>query len=135
MIGFLLALALGAKLPHASGGMSAERLARIDGVVAEAIARRELPGAVVLVERRGKTVFRKAYGNRAVEPFAEPMTLDTVFDVASLTKPVATATSIMVLVEEGRLLLSDPVAKLIPEFGAGGGDRAKVTVEHLLTHR
>ena len=80
-------------------------------------------------------VFRKAYGNRAVEPFAEPMTVDTVFDVASLTKPVATATSVMILIEEGKLLLSDPVVRFIPEFAAGGGDRAKVTIEHLFTHR
>jgi CubicO group peptidase (beta-lactamase class C family) len=63
------------------------------------------------------------------------MTVDTVFDVASLTKPVATATSVMILIEEGKLLLSDPVVRFIPEFAAGGGDRAKVTIEHLLTHR
>jgi uncharacterized protein YbbC (DUF1343 family) len=133
MIPLLLALALGAKTPH--GGLAAERLARIDGVVAESIARHELPGAVVLVGHRGKVLFRKAYGNRAVEPFVEPMTVDTVFDVASLTKTVATATSVMILVEDGKLLLSDPVVRFIPEFAAGGGDRAKVTIEHLLTHR
>src|SRR6266508_4085919 len=133
MIPLLLALALSAKMPH--GGVAAERLARIDGVVSESIARHELPGAVVLAGHRGKVVFRKAYGNRAVEPFAEPMTVDTVFDVASLTKTVATATSIMILIEEGKLLLSDPVVKHIPEFAPEGGDRAKVTIEHLLTHR
>ena len=133
MIPFLLALALGAKAPH--GGVAAERLARIDGVVGESIAARELPGAVVLVEHRGKVVFRKAYGNRAVAPFAETMTVDTIFDVASLTKTVATATSVMILVEEGKLALSDPVARHIPEFAAGGGERNKVTIEHLLTHR
>src|SRR6266511_4081792 len=133
MIPLLLALALGARVPN--GGVAAERLARIDGVVSESIARHELPGAVVLAGHHGKVVFRKAYGNRAVEPFAEPMTVDTVFDVASLTKTVATVTSVMVLVEEGRLLLSDPVVRHIPEFAAGGGDRGKVTIEHLLTHR
>jgi uncharacterized protein YbbC (DUF1343 family)/CubicO group peptidase (beta-lactamase class C family) len=133
MIPLLLALALGAKTPH--GGLAAERLARIDGVVAESIARHELPGAVVLVGHRGKILFRKAYGNRAVEPFVEPMTVDTVFDVASLTKTVATATSVMILIEDGKLLLSDPVVRFIPEFAAGGCDRAKVTIEHLLTHR
>ncbi len=132
VIPFLLALALGVKAPR---GVAAERLARIDGVIAEAITARELPGAVVLVGHRGKVVFRKAYGNRAVEPFAEPMTLDTVFDVASLTKTVATATSVMILVEEGKLALSDPVVRHIPDFVAGGGDRGKVTIEHLLTHR
>ncbi len=133
MIPLLLALALDAKVPH--GGVAAERLARIDGVVSESIARHELPGAVVLAGHRGKVIFRKAYGNRAVEPFAEPMTVDTVFDVASLTKTVATGTSVMILVEEGKLLLSDPVVKHIPEFAPERGDRAKVTIEHLLTHR
>jgi uncharacterized protein YbbC (DUF1343 family)/CubicO group peptidase (beta-lactamase class C family) len=133
ILSVLLSLALAARAPHA--GPAADRLARIDGVVAEALARRELPGAVVLVGHRRKVVFRKAYGNRAVEPFAEPMTLDTVFDVASLTKPVATATSVMILVEEGKLALSDPVVRYIPEFAAGGGDRPRVTIEHLLTHR
>jgi uncharacterized protein YbbC (DUF1343 family) len=63
------------------------------------------------------------------------MTVDTVFDLASLTKPVATATSVMILVERGRLALLDPVARHLPEFAAGGGDREKVTVEQLLTHR
>ena len=133
MIPLLLALALGARAPH--GGLAAERLLRIDTVVTESLAKHELPGAVVLVGHRGKTVFQKAWGNRAVEPFAEPMTVDTVFDAASLTKPVATATSVMILIEEGKLLLSDPVVRFIPEFAAGGGDRAKVTIEQLLTHR
>jgi uncharacterized protein YbbC (DUF1343 family) len=133
MIPLLLALAMGAKTPHV--GLAVERLARIDGVVTESIANHELPGAVVLIGHRGKVAFRKAYGNRAVEPFAEPMTVDTLFDLASLTKPVATATSVMILIEEGKLLLSDPVVRYIPEFAAGGGDRAKVTIEHLLTHR
>ncbi len=133
MISLLLALALGAKAAH--GGLAAERLARIDGVVTEAIAKHELPGAVVLAGRRGKLELRKAYGDRAVEPFVEPMTVDTVFDIASLTKTVATATSVMILIEEGKLLLSDPVVRFIPEFAAGGRDRAKVTIEHLLTHR
>src|SRR6266540_5998723 len=75
------------------------------------------------------------HGGVAAERLAEPMTVDTVFDVASLTKTVATATSIIILIEEGKLLLSDPVVKHIPEFAPEGGDRAKVTIEHLLTHR
>ena len=133
LIPLLLAFALGAKTPH--GGLAAEKLARIDAAVSEAIAARELPGAVVLVEHRGRVVLRRAYGDRAVEPVVEPMTVDTVFDVASLTKTVATATSVMILVEEGKLLLSDPVVRHVPEFAAGGGDREKVTIEQLLTHR
>ena len=116
-------------------GASAARLSRIDAVVEEAIAHGDLPGAVVLVGRGDRIVFRKAYGNRAVVPSREPMTVDTVFDVASLTKPIATATSVMILVERGRLALADPVARYIPDFAAGGGDREKVTVAELLTHR
>jgi len=132
------AAASGASLPAvppAAAGMSAERLARIDAAVKESIARKECPGAVVLVGRRGKVVFRKAWGNRAVVPTVEPMTVDTVFDMASLTKPVATATSVMILIEEGRIRLADRVAKLLPEFASGGGARDQVTVEQLLTHR
>ena len=127
-----------APLPAASpaaAGMSAERLARIDAVMEESIARKECPGAVVLVGRRGKVVFRKAYGNRAIVPAVEAMTADTVFDMASLTKPLATATSVMILIEEGKLRLADRVAKLLPAFASGGGARDQVTVEELLTHR
>ena len=115
--------------------MSAERLARIDAVVAESIAKKECPGAVLVVGRHGKVVFRKAYGHRAVVPSVEPMTLDTVFDLASLTKVVATTTSVMTLVEDGKVRLQDRVAKHIPEFASGGGARDQVTVEELLTHR
>ncbi|HEV3470947.1 MAG TPA: exo-beta-N-acetylmuramidase NamZ domain-containing protein [Pyrinomonadaceae bacterium] len=114
-------------------GMSAGRLALIDEVVGEAVGRAELPGAVVLVARRGGVVWRKAYGSRALVPAREEMTADTVFDVASLTKVVATATSAMILVERGKLRLADPVSRYIPELKGGG--RELVTVEHLLTHR
>jgi uncharacterized protein YbbC (DUF1343 family)/CubicO group peptidase (beta-lactamase class C family) len=120
---------------QSNAGFSAARLARIDAAVGEAIARGDLPGAVVLVGRGDRVVFRRAYGDRAVVPSREPMTVETVFDVASLTKPVATATSVMILVERGRLSLLDPVARHLPEFASGGGDREKVTVEQLLTHR
>ncbi|MGE5277651.1 MAG: serine hydrolase [Acidobacteriota bacterium] len=133
MIACLLAAAALAR--PAEAGLSAARLARIDAVVAEAIGRGELPGAVVLVGRNGRVAFRKAYGDRALLPDREPMTVDTVFDVASLTKCVATAPAVMILVEEGRLRLGDPVARYIPEFAPEGGDRARVTVEQLLTHR
>ena len=132
MIALLLAIALAAA-PGA--GFSPARLARIDAAVEDALSARELPGAVVLVGRGDRVVFRKAYGNRAVLPARETMTVDTVFDVASLTKPVATATSVMILVERGKLALLDPVVRYLPEFAPGGGDRAKVTVEQLLTHR
>jgi uncharacterized protein YbbC (DUF1343 family)/CubicO group peptidase (beta-lactamase class C family) len=113
-------------------GMSAERLARMDQVIQASIAKKELPGAVVLVARHGRVAWRKAYGSRAVEPQREAMTLDTIFDLASLTKVVATATSIMIMVEQGKVRLSDPVVEFIPEMKGGGRDA--ITLEQLLTH-
>ena len=125
-----------AQLPAAAPGavgMSAAQLARMDDAIAAEIAKKQLPGAVVLVGRQGKVVWRPAYGNRALEPQAEPMTLDTIFDLASLTKTVATATSVMILVERGQVRLGDPVARYIPEFAEMG--KRSITVEQLLTHR
>jgi uncharacterized protein YbbC (DUF1343 family)/CubicO group peptidase (beta-lactamase class C family) len=116
-----------------SVGMSSDRLAQIDTAMLRAIEARQTPGAVVLVARKGRTVYRKAFGDRAVQPAREPMTLDTIFDLASLTKILATATSMMILVERGQLSLADPVALYIPEFGRFGKER--VTIEQLLTHR
>ena len=113
--------------------MSSERLAKIDDAVLESIARKETPGAVVLVARKGRIVYRKAFGDRAIEPKREAMTVDTIFDLASLTKIVATSTSIMILVERGKVSLADPVALYIPEFAKNGKER--ITVEQLMTHR
>lgn len=113
--------------------VSLEHLARMDAVIAASIAKRELPGAVVLVSRKGKVVWNKAYGARAVEPASERMTTNTIFDLASLTKVIATATSIMILVERGKVRLSDPLSTFIPEIKGGG--RERITIEHLLTHR
>lgn len=116
----------------AGPGTTPSRLALIDTVVADAIAEKKTPGAVVLVGRNDTVVFRKAYGNRSLVPTREPMTLDTVFDLASLTKVVATITAAMALVEDGKIRLTDPVAMFIPEFAKYGKDR--VTVRHLMTH-
>jgi len=124
-----------AQLPNAlpaSQGFAAERLARMDAVIAESIAKKELPGAVVLVGRHGKIVWRKAYGARTVEPEREAMTADTIFDLASLTKVVATTTSIMILIEQGKVRLNDPVVQFIPEMKGEGRDA--ITIEQLLTH-
>ena len=117
----------------AAAGLSAQRLAQMDQVIAEAIAKHQLPGAVVLAARKGRTVWRKAYGERTIEPQREAMTTDTMFDLASLTKVVATATSIMILVERGKVRLSDPLSSFIPEMNGEGRDR--ITIELLLTHR
>ncbi len=111
---------------------AAEGLARIDDAMRQAIDRASCPGAVVLVMQDGRVVWRKAYGLRARKPAEVPMTVDTVFDLASLTKPVATATSIMILVEQGKLRLADRVAEHLPAFGQNGKDR--ITVEQLLLH-
>lgn len=108
------------------------RLARIDGAVQQALDRGELPGAVVLVVHQGQVVYRKAYGLRSKQPVATPMTPDTLFDLASLTKPVATATSVLLLVEQGKLRLSDRVSQHLPWFTGNGKER--LTVEQLLVH-
>src|SRR5438445_9658120 len=133
---FVLSIQISAQqLPAAAPstqGLSAERLARMDKVIEQAIEKKELPGAVVLVGHHGRIVWRKAYGARAVEPQREAMTTDTIFDLASLTKVVATATSIMMLIERGEVRLSDSVVKFIPEMKEGGRDA--ITIEHLLTH-
>jgi uncharacterized protein YbbC (DUF1343 family)/CubicO group peptidase (beta-lactamase class C family) len=85
-----------------------------------------------VVGHNGHVIYRKAYGNRALEPRREPMTLDTIFDLASLTKVIATTTAVMQLVEHGKVRLNDPVAKYLPEFAQNGKD--DVTIRQLLTH-
>ncbi len=117
----------------ASVGMDADRLRRIDGAIDRAIERGEVPGAVVLVGRRGSIVYSRASGRRSLVPMAEPMTRETAFDMASLTKPVATATSILILIEEGKLRLDDRLGRLLPEFDNHG--KGLITVEQLLRHR
>jgi uncharacterized protein YbbC (DUF1343 family)/CubicO group peptidase (beta-lactamase class C family) len=113
--------------------VSSSRLAQMDAVIEEAIQAKRLPGAVVLAARKGSVVWQKAYGSRATDPAREPMSVDSIFDLASLTKVVATATSIMILVERGKVRLNDPVSQYIPELKGEG--RERITIEHLLTHR
>ncbi|MBO0723045.1 MAG: beta-lactamase family protein, partial [Blastocatellia bacterium] len=114
-------------------GMSSTQLAHLDKIIDAEILKKQLPGAVVLVGRQGRIVWRRAYGNRVLEPAKEPMTVDTIFDLASLTKVVATATSMMILVERGLVRLGDPVANYLPAFAAMG--KKNVTVEQLMIHR
>jgi uncharacterized protein YbbC (DUF1343 family)/CubicO group peptidase (beta-lactamase class C family) len=106
--------------------------APVDQLVQEQINSQAITGAVLLVGHNGGIVHQKAFGLRATAPKAEPMTADTIFDLASLTKVVATAPSVMRLVEYGQIRLDEPVAHYIPEFGANGKDA--VTVRQLLTH-
>ena len=114
-----------------AAGYSAD-FAEIRPAVEASIRRGDLPGAVVAVLHDGKIVYREAFGRRAIKPDPEPMTVDTDFDMASVTKSIATATLVMLLVEKGKLKLNEPVATYWPEFAANGKD--KITVENLLLH-
>ena len=135
-----IAVALGIALffpPELKGwaqaaNVDAGRLAGIDTIVTDDIAQKKLPGAVVLVGRGDRIVYHKAFGHRATTPALELMTLDTIFDVASLTKVVATTTSVMLLVEQGKVRLNDRVSTYFPGFERYG--KADITVRHLLTH-
>lgn len=107
-------------------------LTGIDAIVTEEIEQGHIPGAVVLVGRPGKTLYHKAFGLAVSEPYREKMSRDTVFDIASLTKPVATAASIMILLDKGNIGLDDLVGKYIPSFASNG--KEQVLIRHLLTH-
>ena len=109
-----------------------KRLGLIETTVREGIRKKELPGAVVLIGHRGKVVYRRAFGHRSLRPSRLPMRVDTIFDLASLTKVVATTSSIMKLFEEGRIALNDRVRDYFPEFSAEG--KGGVTIRDLLTH-
>jgi uncharacterized protein YbbC (DUF1343 family)/CubicO group peptidase (beta-lactamase class C family) len=111
---------------------TANKFKDVDAIVEKAVAEGNIPGAVLLVGHNGKVVYRRAFGARSLEPVREPMTVDTVFDLASLTKCIATATSIMKLVEEGRIRLGDPVATYLPDFAQNG--KKDITIRDLLTH-
>jgi CubicO group peptidase (beta-lactamase class C family) len=131
----------GATLPSAKpedAGMSSKQLAFLDGMVEAAVAHKDFPGAVLLVARNGKVVYRKAFGQSQLVPESRPMTADMIFDMASITKPVATATSIMLLVERGAIRLWDRVKLYVPEFTTWYGEKGLAGEEgrlyHLLTH-
>jgi len=113
-------------------GLLSPQLQYIDAAVNAAIQAKEIPGAVVLVARHGRCVFLKAFGLRSVQPSSESMTIDTIFDIASLTKVVATTPAIMLLVEQGSIRLNDRVKRYLPQFAGGGKD--DITVRQLLTH-
>jgi uncharacterized protein YbbC (DUF1343 family) len=118
----------------AVGGLPAQRYsgaADIDRAIEAAIEAKEIPGAVVLVGRGSVVQFRKAYGSRSIEPARTRMTVDTIFDAASLTKVVATTSCVMKLFEQGRIRLNDPVTRYLPEFQNGS---SAITVRQLLTH-
>ncbi|MCR4417311.1 MAG: beta-lactamase family protein [Ignavibacteria bacterium] len=118
-------------------GLSSERLKYIDSVVIKNINEGNLPGAVILIGNNNGVVYRKAFGNSWLVPEKKPMKIETIFDLASLTKPIATATSIMILVERGVISLEDEVRKYIPEFKPFVDENGKehyAKIYHLLTH-
>ena len=104
---------------------------QVDAIINDAVQTGLIPGAVLVIGHNGQVVYRQAYGSRAILPHREPMTLDTIFDAASLTKVVATTPSVMKLFEQGKIRLDDPVTKYLPEFQGGKSD---ITVRLLMTH-
>jgi CubicO group peptidase (beta-lactamase class C family) len=113
-------------------GVRRDLLRNIAPVVEDAIARGELPGAVILAEHHGRVIYRGVFGNRRLVPDVAPMRYNTLFDLASLTKVIATTPSVMQLLEEGKMRLDDPVARYWPEFATNG--KGAVTIRELLTH-
>ena len=129
---FLPGLLLASAFAQALQKETANDFTTVDSIVEKSVAEGNIPGAVLIVGHNGKVVHRKAFGSRSLEPAREPMTADTIFDLASLTKCIATATSVMKLVEDGRIRLSDSVATYLPEFGQNG--KKDITIRDLLTH-
>ncbi len=109
-----------------------EQIAPISEMAKKTIQAGKIPGAVILIGNQGKVVYRRAFGFRALKPKKLLMASDTIFDIASLTKVIATSTAVMQLVEKGKLNLEDPVAKYWSEFKANG--KEEITVRDLLTH-
>ena len=109
-----------------------QRFAEVDRILETAIADGAFPGAVVAVGHRGKLVHLAAFGRQTYAPDSPPVETDTLYDIASLTKVVATTTAAMILVDEGKLDLDAPVARYLPRFT--GRDQERVTVRHLLAH-
>ncbi len=118
--------------PSACAEIDAKCFAPIDRVAKQEVAAGHVPGAVILVGHGGKIVYRRAFGQRAVQPCPERMTADTIFDLASLTKVVATTTAVMKLVDQGAIRVDDPVAKYWPAFAANG--KGSITIRQLMTH-
>jgi uncharacterized protein YbbC (DUF1343 family) len=115
-----------------SQALQEEQMVPIAELAKKEIQAGRIPGAVILIGNQGKVVYRRAFGLRALKAKKVPMTTDTIFDIASLTKVIATSTAVAQLVETGKLNLEDPVAKYWPEFKANG--KEAITVRDLLTH-
>lgn len=125
-LAILLALASAAFAQESFSGSAA-----LDAQMDQAVRSGLIPGGVLLVGHDGKIVHRRSYGNRALVPARETMTVDTIFDIASLTKVIATTPAIMKLVEQGKISVGDPVTKYLPEFQGG---KSGITIRDLMTH-
>jgi uncharacterized protein YbbC (DUF1343 family) len=115
----------------AASGQTFAGAADLDAAINQAVRQDQIPGAVLLVGHRGQVVYRKAYGYRSLVPVKEPMTTDTIFDIASLTKVVATTSAVMKLFEQGRIRIDDRVTDYLPEFQGG---QSPITIRDLMTH-
>jgi len=112
--------------------VSKDILKPAEKIIRQEIRSGRIPGAVLIIGSSDKVILRKAYGNRAIKPKKQPMTVDTIFDLASLTKVIATTTAVMKLAEDGKLSLDERISRYWPEFGSNG--KEDITVRHLLTH-
>lgn len=114
-----------------AGVLAGQEIPQLNAVIEAAVAKGEIPGAVCIVGYRDRILHRKAYGQRALVPTREAMTLDTIFDAASLTKVVATTSAMLRLIEDGKVRLNDRVTAYLPEFQGG---KSEITVRQLMTH-
>ena len=128
LVSMLLSLMIA--VPASSQVLREEQMAAISATARKAIQTGKIPGAVILIGSQGKVVYCKAFGFRELKPKKSPMTTDTIFDMASLTKVIATSTAVMQLVENGKLNLEAPVAKYWPEF-KGSGKEEKIGRAHV----
>ena len=138
LLTIFFALALNAQTlknvsPNAEN-MDGQRLKLADRIIEKAIADSIIPGAVLLVARNNKIVYRKTYGYRQLVPVKRKMQINTIFDLASMTKPIATATSAMILLERGQLRLKDRVSDFLPQFNHKNRFGKSIRIIHLLTH-
>ena len=127
-----LAQAHQATAPRKHSAQTQARFQPIATIIQQAVDEGTIPGAVVLIGHNGRIIYRHAFGSRSLEPSREPMTVDTIFDMASLTKCIATATSVTKLLQEGRVRLNDRVSAYLPDFAQNG--KQEITVRELLTH-
>ena len=118
-------------------GLSSTLLQRADSAILQAIAEKEIPGAVLCVVRHDRIGYLKAYGNKQVWPEKLPMETGTVFDMASCSKSMSTAISVLILAQEGKIRLLDPVSMYVPGFQNWkdeDGETTTIRIQHLLTH-